>query len=719
MEKGVKELNFKDYLDIVLRRKYTILLIFFSVLVPLVFYVRTMPDTFTTKSQLVVEDQKYSSFAQDMPMMLRNTRSFNFYQGIFRSRSFLQAILDSLGRDAFKADVEDTSQEAVRTFISASISIQQTDYESFISISARAPRAGLAYDLARMATQIFKEMCRQVVAEEEENTVKETEKQLNLIRDKLETAERDFRQYGDKIGASAAGVADELKHLQTRYYELRTEQASKEAVCEANQRLLASLEKKIEPKGPDTRNSADYLKAKEDLRQKEKEKKRLESMGLTLSTSSAVNEDILRLEQDIIRLGSREERVDPRVVAQWQKMRTIVAENEMELDILKSNLTVYERKIESYKRTHPDELAQSLELSTLERARKVYEDTYNVLLEKMEMAKIRRAAQTGGLTVIDPVFYPTQPVARNEAAFYIVGVAVGLLLSLGFVFLREFLDTTIKSNSDLENHFEVPIIGTIPHIDFAKKSEMEIKRKSSMGGDKETVTAYPRELINFYKDESVVAEAFRALRTNLFFASPDNPIRSLAITSSGPHEGKSLTASNLCLACAQMGKRTLLVDADLRRPVIHHLFQLPRENGFTDLFIGRELASVTKKTAMENLDIITAGRFTPNPSELLASKKMEKIIEEIKSVYDLVLFDTPPVMAVTDAPVISTKVDGMIMVVKSYSTDQNVLERAVLTMENINARIVGFVLNDIDLTHRYASYGYYKYYYHYYRSQKD
>ena len=217
----------------------------------------------------------------------------------------------------------------------------------------------------------------------------------------------------------------------------------------------------------------------------------------------------------------------------------------------------------------------------------------------------------------------------------------------------------------------------------------------------------------------MVAESYRALRTNLFFASPDNPIRTLGVTSSGPHEGKSLTVSNICLACAQMGKRTLLIDSDLRRPVIHHLFHLPRENGFTDLFIGKELEAVVKKTAMENLDIMTAGRFTPNPSELLASKKMEKILETMKAQYDIILFDTPPVMAVTDAPIISTKVDGMLMVVKSYSTDKNVLERALINLENINARIVGFVLNDIDLTHRYASYGYYKYYYHYYRSQKD
>jgi tyrosine-protein kinase Etk/Wzc len=168
-----------------------------------------------------------------------------------------------------------------------------------------------------------------------------------------------------------------------------------------------------------------------------------------------------------------------------------------------------------------------------------------------------------------------------------------------------------------------------------------------------------------------------------------------------------------------MGKKILLIDSDLRRPILHHLFQHPRENGFTDLFIGKEIHEVIKTTGIENLTLITAGRFTPNPSELLASKKIEKLIEVAKTEYDLVIFDTPPVLAVTDAPLLSTKVDGAILVVKSYGTDKNVLDRSVATLQNINAHIAGFVLNDINLSHRYASYGYYKYYYHYYRSQKD
>ena len=719
MEKTKSEINIKDYVNILVRRKTTIALIFLSIMVPLVFYVKTMPDSYLAKSQLVIEDLK--SAADYMPQVMQTTRSFNFYQGIFKSRSFLQAILDTIGHEKFGPFVVDTSAEAVRTFIGGAINIRTTDYESFVELTALAKKPQMAYDLARAATNVFRIMCRTVVATETENTVRETENQLNIIREKLESAEREYRTFSEKTGSSGPGVAAELKQLQDKYYELKSEMASKDALAEANQRLLKMLEKKIEPKNVDNKNAEEFRRVQNELKAKEKEKQRLESLGLALSTNSQLSLDIEKLEREILRFGAQaqEQAVDPKVLTQWQKMRKVVVEDEMELEILSNKISVYERKIDQYKKGHPDELSQSLELARLERSRKVYEDTYNVLLEKVEVAKIRRAAETGGLTVIDQVYYPESALPKKETAYYVVGIIVSLLLSLGFVFLRELLDTTIKSNDDLEQNYHIPVIGTVPHIDIAKKQELQIKRKSSSASSKEVTTIYPKELIDFYKDESVIAESYRSLRTNLFFASPDNPVRTLIVTSSGPHEGKSLTASNLCLACAQMGKRVLLIDSDLRRPIIHHLFQVSRENGFTDLFIGKEAESVIKETEIENLNIITAGRFTPNPSELLASKKIEKIIEMLKGMYDLIIFDTPPVMAVTDAPLLSTKVDGVLMIVKSYSTDKNALERAITTLQNINAHMVGFVLNDINLSHRYASYGYYKYYYHYYRSQKD
>jgi tyrosine-protein kinase Etk/Wzc len=169
-----------------------------------------------------------------------------------------------------------------------------------------------------------------------------------------------------------------------------------------------------------------------------------------------------------------------------------------------------------------------------------------------------------------------------------------------------------------------------------------------------------------------------------------------------------------------MGKRTLLVDTDLRRPVLHHLFGFKREPGFTELFFDEpNYEHCIRPTGKENLSIVTAGIFTPNPAELIGSHKMNTLVDYFRQNFDMVFFDTPPIVAVTDAALLGTKLDGIMLVVKSHHTDRDVVSRALNALMNVNVKILGTVLNDIDLSHRYSSYGYYKYYYHYYKSKSD
>ncbi len=313
---------------------------------------------------------------------------------------------------------------------------------------------------------------------------------------------------------------------------------------------------------------------------------------------------------------------------------------------------------------------------------------------------------------------PDNPIPKNETRYYILGVILGILLGFGLAFILEFNDTSIKSNDDIERHINLPVLGTIPHITYSKKEELKIKRQSSKSRRSMTVTQYPKHLLNFTGDESVTAEAYRSLRTNLSFVSPDNPVKCLVVTSAGPSEGKSLTVANLALAYAQMGKKTLLIDTDLRRPVMHHIFGMKRDPGFTDLFaVDANYENIIKPTQKENFFIITAGIFTPNPAELIASQKMASHIEYFRNNFDMVFFDTPPIIAVTDATLLGTKPDGILLVVRSHKTSREIAQHAVSNLNNVGVKCIGSVLNDINLSHRYSSYGYYKYYYHYYKSK--
>lgn len=204
-----------------------------------------------------------------------------------------------------------------------------------------------------------------------------------------------------------------------------------------------------------------------------------------------------------------------------------------------------------------------------------------------------------------------------------------------------------------------------------------------------------RHLIAKLNPKSPISEQYRTIRTNIDFASVDQKIHSLLVTSSGPGEGKSMTAANLAVVYAQQGKKVLLIDADLRKPTVHYTFRLDNLRGLSNILVGENTFNdVVHSSDVDHLDVMTCGPIPPNPSELLASKKMEKLLEELKASYDLIIFDTPPVLAVTDAQVLANIVDGTLLVVRSKHTEIEGAQKAVEALKPAKAKLLGTVLND-------------------------
>ncbi len=201
-------------------------------------------------------------------------------------------------------------------------------------------------------------------------------------------------------------------------------------------------------------------------------------------------------------------------------------------------------------------------------------------------------------------------------------------------------------------------------------------------------------LITLTDPRSPVAEAYRTLRTNLSFYSLDHPIRSLVVTSPMPDEGKSTTVANLAVTMAQSGRRTILVDCDLRRPRLHTLFGLPGEPGLTNLALAETTQPPLQKTAVENLLLLASGPKPPNPADLLGSKMIDRVIETLMEQADIILFDAPPVLAVTDATVLGAKVDGVLLVVTAGKTRRDHATRAKQILETANVRIIGATLTN-------------------------
>lgn len=218
-----------------------------------------------------------------------------------------------------------------------------------------------------------------------------------------------------------------------------------------------------------------------------------------------------------------------------------------------------------------------------------------------------------------------------------------------------------------------------------------------------------RHLITKLNPRSPISEQYRTIRTNIQFASVDDELHSILITSSGSNEGKSTIAANLAVVYAQQGKKVLLIDSDMRKPSVHYTFRLDNLRGLSSVLIGENsLTQVVEHGGEENLDIIPSGPIPPNPSELLASKRMKVFIKEAKEDYDLVIFDTPPVLAVTDAQVLANIVDGMLLVVRSGQTEKEAAIKAKQALEPAKAKLLGTVLNDREkkgTTNYYYYYG--------------
>ncbi len=283
------------------------------------------------------------------------------------------------------------------------------------------------------------------------------------------------------------------------------------------------------------------------------------------------------------------------------------------------------------------------------------------------------------LTVIEPAGTPTSPVSPRPLLNALLAAAVGLLVVFGIAFLVEQLDDSIKDPDAVQDVAGLSTLGTIEQMP-SHRGRKEVYQLAAI--------LYPH---------SRAAEAYRALRANVEFASVDAPVRTLLVTSAAPREGKTVTASNLAAVFAQAGRTVLLVDADLRRPGVHTIFRLPNSRGLTTMLRSDSVGvdSVAHQTEQANLRIVTTGQLPPNPAELLGSQRMQAVLELLKREAEIVIFDSPPLQAVTDAAVVSSFVDGTLLIIDATISRRRIVRAARETLARARANAMGVVLNRV------------------------
>jgi len=335
----------------------------------------------------------------------------------------------------------------------------------------------------------------------------------------------------------------------------------------------------------------------------------------------------------------------------------------------------------------PQNSEEQAELARFQTILAGYRNSYASLLQAHEQTRLTAANSADNIVILSRAQEPSTKIGPSELKNALLAAFTTAILALGVLFLIEYLDDTVKTPDDVKDLLGG--VGVLGAIGQSGKRDVEL-----------VTLAHPL---------SPISEAFRALRTNIRFMSVDKPIRTLLVTSAGPREGKSLVVSNLAVTMAQTGLKVIIVDADLRRPRIHKIFDHNTQySGLTEALLEGGLDGRLQPTSVESLEVLPAGELPPNPAEMLGSQRMQELLGSIAQRADVVLLDSPPALPVTDAVVLASEVDAVLLVVAAGETRCGALQQAVGVLRQVGANVIGVILNKVS-TDR----GGYYYYYHY------
>jgi polysaccharide biosynthesis transport protein len=420
----------------------------------------------------------------------------------------------------------------------------------------------------------------------------------------------------------------------------------------------------------------------------------------------------------------------PAVTAQQQRLKFIREDLAREIELTKKNFDLQHQALTS----QAADLRAAMQQTTREALSLESKSSEYYRLKRDLDRLIKLSEQVGGrerettlasnlktnnVRLLDAAIVPVKPAAPNVPKAIAQAIGVGLLLSIGLAFLLDAIDNTVKTQEDIEQNAGLTFLGIIPSIEKEEGSGKNGKNGKNGKGHRDPPPpdlpgGDSRELWVFSHPKSQVAECCRAIRTNLLFMSPDRPPKSLLITSAGPQEGKTTVAASLGITMALSGLRVLLVDTDMRRPRLHKAFGLPSTgDGLSAAILGRlEVMNAVRPSPVPNLSLLPCGATPPNPAELLHSERFLAIVKELDANFDLVMFDSPPLGAVTDAAILARLAEATLLVAKAGRTSRFALARARRQVSiDRSVNVLGCVLNDISLS-RQREYGYYSYYYY-------
>lgn len=718
----------KDYINLIRNNITPIVVISVVGLLVSILYAYKAPDIYKSTTSLKVSKPSGSILESPLMPEFQDFGSDRFIANeieILKSytvrEKVAQALVDSfktLGkRDSFslilnKEFADDSkvslkSIPAIAELLGKKVAIDQKRGLDIVEISVESTSPYEATLIANNYALAYNELNLQTSRQQLTNVKKFLADQKKEKQGELFRAEDSLKTYQQRGGIIA--LDEQAKNLISQLSDFESQMNAAGIELNVSEKNLSQYKETLQKQDP---RIADYLAsfaAEPYLKALQEEIAKLETKkDVALASGGAGANNASVVADYDARIKSLKSKVDDKIsvykagifASSPEEIKTLsqkIIEEEIKVQAARSTYQQLKSIVGGYDKEFSSLPKATIELAKLERQRQAYEKLYLLVEEKYQEALINEQSQPGNVQIVDHARRPLKPSKPNRMLIVVIGLVMGVGMGVGFAFVRNYFDNTIKTPEDIQNA-GVNVLAWIPQIEGL-----------GIDGNKEF------EFIVARKPDSIPAEAFRALRTRVQFSRFDkNAIRTMLVTSSAPQEGKTTVSVNLAGSFAHAGKKTIIVDCDLRKPRMHNVFRANRYPGFTDYFFGQaSFEEIVKASEIPNLYYITAGTIPPNPSEILGSQQMEEFLEKLRGEYDMILLDSPPIIAVTDSEILSRIVDASMLVTSANTTEIDLMKKSVELLRHERKTFIGVLLNNFSYRSGYGSY--YKYYYYYSR----
>jgi succinoglycan biosynthesis transport protein ExoP len=590
------------------------------------------------------------------------------------------------------------------------VEVTRQEQTNILYIKAESEDPAFAQKLANTVAETYKDLHSENQMKRTMEAIKYIEEQLVQVRQKLRQAEEEFNRFTQSNQLLSIDLQSEkvLARSQETQNEMRRLSETKAEFQSMVQRLEQFIAR------PSSSPSDFHLSA---------------ASGQYQTTDNALTELQIRrdtLLKDFTPIHPEVVEANRKIIENVRKMRILLQAQIAELDKkemdARNDLQEVDKKSSAL-------MEKKLEYDRLKRKVELYNDMTTLLERKNQEAQIRKAEKPEEVSIVKPGLLPEGPInSPKTIPTGVMGLLIGIVVGMIAAFIVETFDTSLGAIEDVEQALKAPVLGVIPQVD-AKEVQEALQEKHPEGIDKHPLK-HAVDLIVHFVPKSMMAESFRALRTNLQGKGKESNAKAISITSASPQEGKTFVSVNLSIAMAQAQMKTLLVGSDLRKPMVDRVFGVELTPGLSEILLGNfgwretvktvtdlvmgeiSLDEIMATPGLDNLFIITGGAIPPNPAELIESKNLRAFIEEAKQEYDFIVFDSPPVLSTADAAILGSMMDGVLLVYRIGAVSRGLLKRATTQLEQVKSRIMGVVLNGMkpDISPDFQDFKYYKYY---------